>query len=242
MRFLSLILSVVLLVSCNTQNKQEYKAVDSPKTTHATMHKVMVKEVLQTSSYSYLLVNENNTDFWIATSSTSTKIGSEIYYNNATKMVNFNSKELNRVFETLYLVDAISDKPITNSPVKQAENPHEIKKTTKKGGTKLKQDVQIEAIDGGITIATLYKNKATLAGKKILIKGKVIKVNNNIIDRNWIHIQDGTQFETTYSLTLTSKEVVTVGDIVTFEGIVTLDKNFGGGYSYDLIIEETVVK
>ena len=241
MKFLSLILSVVLLVSCNTQNKQEYKAVDSPNTTHANMHKVLVKEVLQTTSYSYLLVNENNEDFWIATTSSAAKAGNEIYYTKSTKMVNFNSKELNRVFETLYLVDAISDKPISSNPTTKAENPHKIKKTAKKGGTKLKQDIKIDAIKGGTTIAELYKNKATLSGKKILIKGKVIKVNKNIIDRNWIHIQDGSQFETNYSLTLTSKELVKVGDILTFEGIVTLDKKFGAGYQYDLIIEETVV-
>ena len=242
MRFLSLILSVVLLISCNTQNKQEYKAVDGANVAHANMHKVMVKEVLQTSSYSYLLVNENNEEFWIATSKADVKVGAEIYYTQATKMANFNSKELNRVFETLFLVDTISDKPISNSPAKQAANPHKAKKSTKKGGTKLKQDIHIDPIAGGTNIADLYKNKADLSGKKILIKGKVIKVNKNIIDRNWIHIQDGSQFETTYSLTITSKELVNVGDIVTFEGVVTLDKKFGAGYSYDLIVEEAVVK
>jgi len=202
----------------------------------------MVKEVLQTNSYSYLLVSENNEEFWIATSKADVKVASEIYYTHATKMANFNSKELNRVFETLYLVDAISDKPISNSPAKQTANPHKVTKSTKKGGTKLKQDIKIAPINGGTTIAELYKNKASLAGKKVILKGKVIKVNKNIIDRNWIHIQDGSQFEATYSVTITSKEVVNVGDIVTFEGIVTLDKKFGAGYSYDLIVEEAVVK
>jgi len=206
------------------------------------MHKVMVKEVLQTNSYSYLLVSENNEEFWIATSKADVKVASEIYYTHATKMANFNSKELNRVFETLYLVDAISDKPISNSPAKPATNPHKITKSTKKGGTKLKQDIKIDPIKGGTTIAELYKNKASLAGKKVILKGKVIKVNKNIIDRNWIHIQDGSQFESIYSVTITSKELVNVGNIVTFEGIVTLDKKFGAGYSYDLIVEEAVVK
>ncbi|PCH76937.1 MAG: hypothetical protein COB98_04925 [Flavobacteriaceae bacterium] len=242
MRFLSLILSVVILASCNTQTKQEYKAIDNATAAHKNMHKVMVKEVLQTSSYSYLLVNEAKSDFWIATSKSDVKTGSEIYYTKATKMVNFNSKELNRVFETLYLVDAISDKPISTNLAKQASNPHKTTKQKAKGGTKLKQDVKIDAIKGGITIAELYKNKTALSGKKILIKGKVIKVNKNIIDRNWIHIQDGSQFESNYSLTITSKELVKVGDIVTFEGIVTLDKKFGAGYSYELIVEEAVVK
>ncbi len=242
MKFLSLILSVALLVSCNTQKKQEYKAVDSPKAAHKNMHKVMVKEVLQTSSYSYFLVTETNQDFWIATSKVDIKVGAEIYYGKATKMENFNSKELNRVFDTLYLVDAISDKPISNSPAKQITAPYKTKNTATKGAEKLKEDIKISPIDGGTTIADLFKNKVALSGKKVLIKGKVIKVNKNILDRNWIHIQDGTQFETTHSLTITSKETVQVGDIVTFEGVVALDKEFGAGYSYDLLLEKAVIK
>lgn len=242
MRFLSLLLSIVVLASCTTNSKQEYKKIATTEVVAKNMHKVLVKEVLQTSSYTYALVVENQEEFWIATSKTDVKVSTEIYYSKATKMKNFNSKELNRVFETLYLVDAISNKPISNNPAKQTSNSHKAANKTAKGATKLKQDIKIDPIKGGTTIAELYKNKTTLSGKKILIKGKVIKVNKNIIDRNWIHIQDGSQFETTYSLTITSKEIVNVGDIVTFEGIVTLDKKFGAGYSYDLIVEEAVIK
>jgi len=32
-----------------------------------------------------------------------------------------------------------------------------------------------------------------------------------------------------------------VGDVVTFEGVITLDKDFGAGYFYKVIMEEAVL-
>ena len=34
---------------------------------------------------------------------------------------------------------------------------------------------------------------------------------------------------------------VNVGDVVIFEGVITLDKDFGAGYFYDVILEEAVL-
>jgi len=75
-----------------------------------------------------------------------------------------------------------------------------------------------------------------------LVKGKVTKVNLEIMDLNWIHIQDGTAFNDQYDLTLTNKETAEVGEIITFEGKLALDKDFGSGYFYALILEEAIKK
>ena len=42
------------------------------------------------------------------------------------------------------------------------------------------------------TVAALYKDKATVVGKTISAQGKVVKVNNGIMGRNFVHVQDGT--------------------------------------------------
>lgn len=94
------------------------------------------------------------------------------------------------------------------------------------------------------TVAALYKDKATLAGKTISAQGKVVKVNNKIMGRNWFHVQDGTGDAKTNSndLVVTTKQDVAVGDQVTLTGVVAVNKDFGSGYSYPLLIEDASVK
>ena len=104
-------------------------------------------------------------------------------------------------------------------------------------------NVKVEAAAGGITIAELYANKANYSDKKVKLKGAVVKVNDQIMGRNWIHLQDGTKNGEDFDLTLTTQATVLVGDVITIEGVVALAKDFGSGYFYPLIIEDaTIVK
>ena len=93
------------------------------------------------------------------------------------------------------------------------------------------------------TVAAVYKDKATLAGKTVSAQGKVVKVNNNIMGRNFVHIQDGSGDAKagTNDLLVTGKQVVAVGDQVTISGKVVLNRDFGSGYSYPLLIEEASI-
>jgi len=90
---------------------------------------------------------------------------------------------------------------------------------------------------GGITIGELFANKKDYDGKTVRIRGKVVKVNSNIMGRNWVHLQDGTSAGDKFDLTVTTNESVNVGDVVTFEGVIALDKDFTAGYVYDVIME-----
>lgn len=92
------------------------------------------------------------------------------------------------------------------------------------------------------TVAALYKEKAALAGKLVRVQGKVAKANNNIMGRNFLHIQDGTGGQGTNDLTVTSNQTANVGDQVTVTGRVVVDKNFGSGYAYPLLIEEARIE
>jgi len=93
------------------------------------------------------------------------------------------------------------------------------------------------------TVAALYKDKATLVGKTISAQGKVVKVNNGIMGRNFVHVQDGTGDAKagTNNLVVTSKQTAAVGDQVTISGLVVINRDFGSGYSYPLLIEEATV-
>lgn len=93
------------------------------------------------------------------------------------------------------------------------------------------------------TVATVYKDKAALAGKTISVQGKVVKVNNGIMGRNFVHVQDGTgdAASGTNNLITTSKQTAFVGDQVAVSGTVTLNRDFGMGYSYPMLIEDASI-
>ncbi len=98
------------------------------------------------------------------------------------------------------------------------------------------------AADAGLkTVAALHQNKAALAGQTIRAQGKVVKVNNNIMGRNFVHVQDGTGDANSNDLLVTSKQTANVGDQVTISGVVAVNRDFGSGYSYPLLIEEATI-
>jgi hypothetical protein len=97
------------------------------------------------------------------------------------------------------------------------------------------------AANSNTSIAALIQNKSSLAGQTITASGKVVKVNNGIMGRNFVHVQDGTGEAGNNTLIVTSKQTAKVGDVVTISGTVVLNRDFGSGYSYPLLIEEASI-
>ena len=86
----------------------------------------------------------------------------------------------------------------------------------------------------------MYANKASYDQKTVIISGIVMKVNEGILDSNWIHIQDGTKTGEYFDLTVTTDDLPRKDEVVTFKGKISLNKDFGAGYKYDVIMEEAV--
>jgi hypothetical protein len=214
--------------------------------TSAGLHKVLVKEVLQTSKYSYLLVAENAEENWLALPKMQASAGETYYYRNGFKMTDFESKELNRKFPVVYFLESISTTPEIVAQ-EAMPNPHtsmpQISDSASNSEYTAKVLVEKEALkinpaDNGITVAELMENKEKYAGKTVLVKGKVTKFNAEIMKLNWIHIQDGTEYSGKFDLTATTDIKVAVGEIITLEGKIVLNKDFGYGYSYDVLLED----
>jgi hypothetical protein len=94
----------------------------------------------------------------------------------------------------------------------------------------------------GKTVQEVYQEKARLNGKRVTLRGKVVKYSAAIMGKNWLHLRDGTGKEPTNDLTVTTQAKAKVGDTVLVEGTVALDKDLGAGYKYDVIIEDAKVK
>jgi hypothetical protein len=218
---------ILALISCQSNQSSKPLSQSDPSN-----HEVIVKEVLQVSGYTYLRVEENQSELWLATPPVNAKKGERLYYEGGFVMKNFKSKELNRSFETILFLEGISAEPIEQGNSNAMISPGAA--TLKDG----KKDIKISPADGGITIAELYSNRDTYSGKTVKIKGEVTKFSPEIMETNWIHIQDGTESDGFFDLTITSKEIVKAGDVVIFEGKVILDKDLGYGYFFEVLIED----
>jgi hypothetical protein len=197
----------------------------------AGMHTVTVQEVIQATSYTYLKVKEADSEFWMAVTKRQIEAGVKISFAGGLEMKNFESKDLQRTFETIYFVGSIVS---GGAPAAQQSMtmPHPVKPELEK------KEVSIEPAEGGITIGELFANRDSYADKTVLIKGQVTKVNRAIMKRNWVHLQDGTGDSGGFDLTVTTTRQVNVGDVVTFEGKIALNKDFGSGYSYEVLMEQ----
>lgn len=97
----------------------------------------------------------------------------------------------------------------------------------------------IAKAENGQTVAELYADKSKWAGKPVTVRGRVVKANHNIMDRNWVHLRDGTGDEGKNDLTITTKgDVPAVGTTVLVTGTLTTDKDLGAGYKYEVLIED----
>jgi len=195
---------------------------------------VKVKAVEYVPGYTYLLVKGRGPEYWIAVSATEIEVGESITYQGGMLMENFHSKELDRTFEKVLFLDGLGESQ--SSPMGGMAG------TTQ--GSEVKTDrlkTSIEAEEGTVSIAELYADPTAYEGKTIRVKGEVAKFNPNIMERNWIHLQDGTDFEGKYDLTITSQEGFVVGQVLTVEGIFAQNRDFGYGYSYEILLEKATV-
>lgn len=94
----------------------------------------------------------------------------------------------------------------------------------------------VASADGGHTVEQLNQAPAELEGDEVRLEGIVGRVNEDIMGRNFIHFVDGTGSEGDY-ITITSTELPEVGDHVSVTGTLILDRDFGAGYTYPVLIE-----
>jgi len=72
----------------------------------------------------------------------------------------------------------------------------------------------------------------------------VVRYNGGILDRNWIHLQDGTgkAGDGTNDILVTTTGTAKVGDVITARGTLAVDKDFGAGYTYAVLVENATIE
>ncbi len=258
------------LIAASCQDVNDSKTTTKTDTTSASstntteVIKGVVKQSMQTTNYTYILFTLSSGEQWVAVPSQQVKTGDTYFYRGGLVMNNFESKELGKTFDNIIFLERLStdeesakmakqpgvpadqvapqhtvaEVPAENNSVAPAQ-PSDYKRTPP---TIEKKTVKIEPVKGGITIGELYKNKSNYAGKTVKIKGEVTKFTPAVMGKNWLHIQDGSESNGKFDLVVTSTKEVKVGDKIIIEGKISLDKDLGYGYFFDVIMEDATVK
>ncbi len=190
-------------------------------------------EVLETrsvESYTYLRLKTDQGEIWAAVPTTAVNKGAHVTIGNPMTMLNFESKTLKKVFDKIVFGQIVgADGKLVAPPVAPTPSAAVVPvvKVAKAAGPDAK------------TVAEVVKGKAGLNERTVLVRGRVVKANLQIMGRNWFHLQDGSgsASDGTNDILVTSKDEAAVGDIVNARGAVHTNVDFGSGYSYPVLIE-----
>ena len=198
-----------------------------------------VLEQIAVPPYVYLRIKTSQGEIWAAVPETTIETGTVVTLANSMLMTDFESKSLNRTFDKIYFATlAREGGAMAAAP---AGNPHAgVPQST------TTVDVgQVEKAAGADahTVAEVWARKANLEGKTVTVRGVVVKVNDGVMGKNWIHLQDGSgdAAQKTNDITVTTMERVAKGVTVTIKGTVRTNRDFGAGYSYPVMVEDATV-
>lgn len=193
----------------------------------AGRHTATVVETMNAGGYTYMKVRESGAPYWVAVTMTPVKAGDRITFSEEMWMPNFKSRSLDRTFEKIMFA-SIHNAPAHDAIPDSVTNAQTPKTVIAKTGDTLH-------------IEEVFAKRQSLAGKTVAVRGKVTKVSRGIMKRNWVHIEDGTGGAMSDDLVFTTTDPVTVtaGETVIATGTATVNKDFGYGYFYPILIEKS---
>ena len=201
-------------------------------------------ETMDSGGYTYVFMDTGQDQRWVAALETPVAVGDVIQTDQGMAMNGFTSNTLNRTFNVVYFVSSLQNLSAGSQPMAQASGELPAGHPDVTAGAATAAAVpEIEAFEQGKDIAYVYANKDDLAGSEITLRGRVVKYNPGILGWNFIHIQDGSGDAAAgdNDLIVTTKSTTEVGETVVLTGNIVLDKDFGAGYSYPVLIEDASI-
>jgi hypothetical protein len=184
-----------------------------------------VLETMEGGGYTYMKLDQDGNTVWIAVRRANVAVGDKVEYVERMRMPNFTSKTLKKSFDEIVFAE-LRGEHVAVSPMQTIPE-------IAVGGE------PIEKAEGGYTIAEVFANREALKGKPIKVRGRVVKISQAIMNRNWVHLKDGTGEKGSDKIVFRSEDqVAQVGSIVTAEGRLETERDFGYGYRYEVLVED----
>lgn len=174
-----------------------------------------VTEALHGDGRSYLRISEASYDFWVSVPALEVRVGDSILLGTGPLREHVHSADLGRDFDAMTEIEAAKVGKVA--------------------------DAILAPPAGGIAIQTVYAQKAALAGTPVKVRGRVVKANLGIFGKNWYHLRDGSGVEGSNDLVVTTSAEARLGDTVVAEAPLTIDRDFGFGYFFMVILEDASV-
>lgn len=200
-----------------------------------------VLETMDAAGYTYVLLGSGENKVWLAGPKTPVAVGNVVQAPMGMPMTDFHSSALDRDFEVVYFVGGMQN--LSTAPAPATATAPVAPSPNTAAPTAAVTDVAVDPVEAGKNIAELFANKAAYADQEVTLRGKVVKYNGGVMGTNFLHIQDGSgdPADGNHDLTVTSEQGAAVGDTVVIKGKLVLDKDFGSGYSYPVIVEDASV-
>ena len=217
-------------------------AADAPAAP-AVVVKGEVLEVKNVESYTYLRLKTQNGEIWAAVMTAEVKKGATVTIEDVTVMNNFQSKSLKKTFPVI-LFGTLGGSAAASAPAGHGMGTAYPIVPTRKLDTINDAPVRKASGANARTVAEIITKSAELKDKPVLVRGKVVKYNPEIMGKNWIHLRDGSgsAANDTNDILVTTSSQAKVGDVVTVKGTVRIDKDFGSGYAYKVLIEDATLQ
>ncbi len=206
-------------------------------------------EKIDAPPYTYLKIQSGSGEVWAAVPKSDAAVGAQVTVVDAMPMEKFESKTLKRTFDLVYFgnVPGPGGAPAQGGGMPGGEGGPGMaaQHAMAASGPADVGDVKVAKATGADarTVSEVWAQRKSLKDKGVTIRGKVVKFNAGIMGKNWVHLRDGsgTADKKDNDLTVTTADTVAVGDVVTAKGKVVTDKDFGAGYTYQVIVEDAKV-
>ncbi len=195
-----------------------------------------VLETMNSGGYTYVLIGSTGGKQWVAIQESLVRKGDVIGFKPGMNMGKYTSPTLGRSFSNIIFSSGIKH-------IKRVVGGGERAAVRGDAKSKAGQTLNIKPASGvdGYTIAGLYKKKNKLNGKKVQVRGKIVKVSH-YGGLTWLRLIDGTgsRQRGNRKLVVTTKDEALKGDIVLISGTLRADKAFGA-LIYEVIVEDAAI-
>jgi hypothetical protein len=246
MSFVALLIAATPALA--TMEMATQAGMSPPSTTTAKTLKGKVLETVTSGGYTYILLQLPKESKWVAIPETYITTGETVEVLQGSEMGELYSKTLKRTFPSIQFSSGLAverprESPEVTTKKLAAHASVGLDTAKEKGEDLLAANIKIDKAtgDNAYTIEGINTNKSNLNGKRVTVRGKIVKASKGILKTNWYHLRDGSgdAAKKTNNLVVTGRTELLLGDTVTATGTIATDKDFGGGYFYEVIMEGT---